>query len=107
LDAVIDQFVLPCVGGVGMDVLLLGKSLLVTKIDQKLMAKFYGEPVPTLAGNDADDVASALLQVIEQSPDVQRSIDACREWVDTHHTHRNVMIKLLEAFARVVDLSSL
>jgi glycosyltransferase involved in cell wall biosynthesis len=89
-NAVLDQFVLPCFGGVTIEALALGVCPVLTHIDTDVMREFYGAPPPLFSCSSPEEIACAMDTVIRE-PDRAREVAArSRRWLDESHSHRVV-----------------
>jgi glycosyltransferase involved in cell wall biosynthesis len=98
VDAVLDQFVLPCIGGLPIDVMVVGEAPVISYLDDDLMGEFYGQTIPLFNCHEAQDIARAMETVITRPDQAQEVIEACKQWVRHYHTHQNVVQKLVEAY---------
>jgi glycosyltransferase involved in cell wall biosynthesis len=85
VDAVIDQFVLPCIGSVTIEALAVGAPV-ITALDDGVMREFYGETIPLFNCRTADEIADALERVLLDPAEVARRVDACKAWMAAHHS---------------------
>ncbi len=88
--AVLDQFILPALGGVGFETLALGRRI-VTHTDQTVLSRFFGAAPPTLPAATVDDVAASLLRVLDDPEDKDGLGEAGCEWVKTYHSARRIV----------------
>lgn len=98
VDCVIDQFVLPCFGGVPIDVMVVGRCPVMTYIDDDIMREYYGEPLPVLNCHTVEEIADALGTVVEDPAHCARIAREARRWMSEHHTHRHVVNWLSQAY---------
>lgn len=98
VDCVMDQFVLPCIGGLCIDTMVVAGCPVITYLDDEMMAEFYGETIPLFNAHSPMGIAEAMETVITQ-PDVctQKTLD-CKKWMDDHHSYKSVLIKLTDAY---------
>lgn len=88
--AVLDQFTLPALGGVGFETLALGRRL-ITKTDQPTLAKFFGCAPPVLAAADVEDVTASMESVINDAGDRSGIGKSGQEWIKKWHSARRVV----------------
>ena len=63
--AVLDQFILPALGGVGFEALTLGCRL-ITRTDQETLGHFFGAAPSVLPAATINEVARSMESVIEE-----------------------------------------
>ena len=101
--AVLDQFVLPALGGVGFEVLTLGCRL-ITLTDQTVLKEFFGAAPPVMpAGGVAETVAS-MRAVLDDPADLAAVGPAGRVWIDTWHSARRTVSIQAEAYERLLGM---
>ncbi|MGE0767630.1 MAG: glycosyltransferase [Hyphomicrobiaceae bacterium] len=88
--AVLDQFVLPALGGVGFETLTLGCRL-ITRTDQPTLGRFFGAEPPVLPAADIDQVYCSMSQVLEDPADKAEIGAAGRQWIDQWHSARRTV----------------
>ena len=81
---VVDQFVLPAIGGVTFEALALGRRV-VTALDVPLHARFFGSAPPLLACRGMEEIADAFVQCAEDREDAAGIGAAARTWVERYH----------------------
>ncbi len=97
-DAVLDQFVLRCFGGVSIDVMSIGRAALITSVDQDLMVRFFGTRVPLYSAQTVGEVAAAMASVIGDRKTAQTTALAARDWIQRYHGHEQVLDYLGRAY---------
>ena len=105
VDAVLDQFVLSCFGAVSIEVMSVGRAALITSVDQELMERFFGAPVPLFAARTIDEVAAAMAAIILDRPRARATAEAAHGWMASHHSHHQVLTHLGEAYQAALPLS--
>jgi len=105
-DAVIDQFILPHLGGISVEVMSIGRAALIISVDQDLMERFYGTRVPLYSARTEEEVAAAMASVIEDRKTACATALAARDWVLRHHSHDQVLDYLGRAYAGAAPESS-
>jgi glycosyltransferase involved in cell wall biosynthesis len=83
--AVLDQFVMPALGGVGFEAMTLG-SRLVTRLDVATLALFFGRAPDAFQASTPQEVADALIRVIEDPLDREGMGERAREWISKYHS---------------------
>lgn len=99
--AVLDQFVLPALGGVAFETLTLGRRL-VTRIDTPTLARFFGEAPPVLPAGTEDEIAASLARIIDDPDDRAGIGEASAGWVDTYHSARRIVAIQVRAYDRLL-----
>lgn len=95
--AVLDQFILPALGGVAFETLTLGRRL-VTRIDRPTLARFFGEAPPVLPADNVDEVAASLARIIDDPDDRAGIGQASAEWIDSYHSARRIVAIQVRAY---------
>jgi hypothetical protein len=95
--AVVDQFVVPALGGVGFESMVLGRRL-ITSIDRNQTALFFGEAPPCLDARTVDQCATRMLQVIDDPMDKTGRGDAARLWMATYHSAERIVALQSKAY---------
>lgn len=98
VDCVIDQFILPCFGGVPIDVMVVGRCPVMTYIDDAMMREYYGESLPVLNCHTVDGIAAAIATVVTDPERCAEVARQARRWMEHHHTHRHVVHWLVQAY---------
>lgn len=88
--AVVDQFTLPALGGVGFETMALGRRL-ITAIDHDQLAQFFGEAPPCLAASSVDQCAARLRQVITDPDDAAGLGLAAAKWMHDYHSAERIV----------------
>ena len=88
--AVVDQFVLPALGGVGFEALALGRRL-ISRIDEPQLSAFFGKSPPVMNASSPVEVASALQAVIEDAADRTGLGKAGRNWIERFHSAERIV----------------
>jgi len=105
-DAVVDQFILPHLGAISVEVMSIGRAALIISVDQDLMERFYGAHVPLYSARTAEEVAAAMVSVIADRKTARATAAAARDWVLSHHSHEQVLNYLGRAYAGAAHESS-
>ena len=94
-DCVIDQFLLPCIAGISIEVMAMGKTCLIANINDREMERFYGATPPILKCKDLNLLIQSMQKVIEGDEVVQDSVRGCKEWMSKYHSHCDVLNTLI------------
>ena len=87
---VVDQFVLPALGGVGFEAMALGRRL-ITVIDTEQTAWFFGEAPPCLAAGTVEECADQLRLVMSDPEDEKGLGDLAQRWVQEYHSASRIL----------------
>ncbi len=88
--AVLDQFVLPALGGVAFETLALGCRL-ITRTDEHTLARFFGAAPPVLRAGSVEEVASSMRSVLDDPEDNAGIGLAGRAWIEQWHSARRTV----------------
>jgi glycosyltransferase involved in cell wall biosynthesis len=105
VDCIIDQFVLPCLGGVAMEALAVGHKPVVTYLDDRLMAEFYGETIPLLNCREPGEIAAAMENVLNDPETCAKTVEACRRWMARYHSQEILLNSLVEAYGKALGFA--
>ena len=83
--AVMDQFIVPALGGVGFETMALARRL-ISAIDREQTALFFGEAPPCLAAGTVEECAARMREVLADPLDRQGRGVAASRWMSTHHS---------------------
>jgi len=83
--AVIDQFGLSALGGVGFEALALGVRL-ISRDDGVNNATFFGEPPPIMAASTPHEIAARMEAVMHDPEDAAGIGEKGMDWVSLHHS---------------------
>jgi glycosyltransferase involved in cell wall biosynthesis len=100
--AVVDQFVVPALGGVGFESMVLGRRL-ITAIDREQTALFFGEAPPCLNAISVEECAARMLEVIEDPLDAKGSGEAARQWMATYHSAERIVALQSKAYRTLLS----
>jgi glycosyltransferase involved in cell wall biosynthesis len=101
--AVLDQFILPALGGVGFEALALGCRL-ITRTDQPTLATFFGAPPPVLAAASIDELAASMARVIDDPHDHTGMGLAGRHWITEFHSARRIVAIQAQAYRGMLGI---
>lgn len=100
--AVLDQFILPALGGVGFETLALGCRL-VSRTDQATLARFFGAAPPVLAAADVDEVEASLARILADPADTAGIGAAGRAWIEQYHSARRTVAIQAHVYAGLLE----
>jgi glycosyltransferase involved in cell wall biosynthesis len=95
--AVVDQFVVPALGGVGFESMVLGRRL-ITAIDREQTALFFGKAPPCLNAISVEECATRMLEVIEDPLDTRGCGEAARRWMAEYHSAERIVALQSKAY---------
>jgi glycosyltransferase involved in cell wall biosynthesis len=99
--AVVDQFVIPALGGVAFEAMALGRRT-ITALDIEQVTRFFGEAPPVFAAETVEQVAEAMLQIIADPKDEAGRGDASRCWIEGYHSARRIVEIQLDAYQSIL-----
>ena len=102
--AVLDQFILPALGGVGFETLALARRL-ITRTDQPTLARFFGAAPPVLPAATIDEVAASLAHVLDDPADHAGLGCAGSEWIRTYHSARRTVAIQARVYSNLLGLA--
>jgi hypothetical protein len=100
--AVVDQFSLPALGGVGFEVMALGRRL-ITAIDNGQLEHFFGEAPPCLAASTVYECAAHMRRVIADPNDAAGCGAASAHWMQTCHSAHRIVALQARAYASLLQ----
>jgi glycosyltransferase involved in cell wall biosynthesis len=100
--AVIDQFIVPAIGGVTFEAMMLGRRV-ITAIDLEQTRRFFGEPPPVFPCVTTEEIAEAMAHVIADPADAGGRGAANREWMQKHHSARRIVEIQIEAYRHLME----
>jgi glycosyltransferase involved in cell wall biosynthesis len=101
--AVLDQFVLPALGGVAFETLALGCRL-ITRTDQQTLTRFFGAAPPVLPAGSVEEVESSMRAVLDDPEDKAGLGPAGRSWIDDWHSARRTVSIQAETYRHLLAL---
>jgi glycosyltransferase involved in cell wall biosynthesis len=101
--AVVDQFGIPALGGVGFEALALGRRL-ITRLDEAALAGFFGACPPVLNAAAVDEVERAMLRVLDDPDDGGGLGAAGGAWIETYHSAARIVALQAQAYRELVGL---
>ncbi len=105
-DVVVDQFVVPTLGGVGYEALTLGARLL-TRLDAATLATFFGKAPPVLNASTVEEAVACLRAVIDDPDDRAELGKRAREWALEYHSTRRLFDLQLAAYCQMLETATM
>lgn len=102
--AVVDQFVLPALGGVGFEAMALGRRL-ITAIDHDQLNRFFGAPPPCLAASTVSACEAQLRRVIADPLDAGGLGAAAARWMSVYHSAERIVSLQAAAYRQLIGKS--
>jgi len=99
--AVVDQFVIPALGGVGFEAMALGTRL-ISAIDRQQTALFFGQEPPLLVAGNAAECAARMREVIQDPFDAQGRGQAGSQWMSTYHSAERIVALQCKAYSNLL-----
>lgn len=99
--AVLDQFVVPALGGVGFETMALGVRL-ISAIDKQQTALFFGQEPPLLAAGNVAECAARMREVIQDPLDTQGRGQAASQWMSTFHSAERIVALQCKAYSNLL-----
>lgn len=100
--AVLDQFSLGALGGVGFETLALGRRL-ITKIDAEQLKSFFGSAPPVLSALNQLDIANSMRSVVSDPVDAARIGAAGHQWIKQYHSARRIVALQASAYRDLLE----
>jgi glycosyltransferase involved in cell wall biosynthesis len=100
-DCVIDQFVVPAIGGVTFEAMMLGRRV-ISSIDDVQAKQFFGEAPPLFSATDVAQIVAALLAVAEDPEDHARRGRANQDWMQRYHSRERILALQADVYRRVL-----
>ncbi len=104
-NGVLDQFVIPAIGGVSFETLAFGRPLF-TRIDEPVFKDFFGESPPLLNVHTPEDLAAALAKVIRDPTCYDDIGEAALEWTALYHSSQRIIEVLLDGYSRFIPAAA-
>ena len=102
--AVIDQFIIPAIGAIGVESLALGCRLI--NADNGSLAGFFEEQPPLLSANTPAELAARILEVIDDPEDAQGIGEKAKAWFRVRHSNEQLEKQLLTGIKRLDEAYS-
>lgn len=103
VDGVIDQFVCPCIGAVAAEVICIGETPFITRLDDIAMERFYGETMPCFNCSDADAISEAMSVIISDPLKTEQIVLKAKAWFEKVHVHTRVRDLCLKAYSDILS----
>ena len=87
-------------GGVTFEALSLGKRV-ITYVDLKSAAEFFGEAPPVLSCFTADEIAEAMLRIMDDPADLAEIGLASQSWVRRYHSADRIVAIQAEVYRKI------
>ncbi len=100
--AVVDQFLIPAIGGVAFEAMTLGKRVL-TSIDIDQNREFFGEPPVMLHCTDQVEIESRIREILADPTDLKQIGAAATEWMIQYHSSQRVFDLQLAAYRQILE----
>lgn len=98
---VVDQFVVPAIGGIAFEAMALGRRV-ITALDLEQAKQFFGEAPPVLAARTVEELAEALELALADPADTAGRGAAGRAWVAAYHSANRIVDLQARAYQRVL-----
>jgi glycosyltransferase involved in cell wall biosynthesis len=99
--AVIDQFGMDVMGGVGFEAMVLGVRL-INAIDVDVFAKFFGEAPPFLGARSIAECEQQMKKIICDPQDLAEIGSSQVEWMKTYHSARRIVSIQAVAYEKLI-----
>ena len=100
--AVLDQFVVPSMGGVTFEAMAL-KRRVITAIDAALTTQFFGEAPPIFACSSAEEIADAMCSILSDPTDQEGRGALNLAWIRKYHSARRIVELQLGTYQRILE----
>ena len=100
--AVVDQFAIPALGGVGFEALTLGRRL-ITRLDEPTLAEFFGACPPALSAATVGEVEHAMRRVLDDPHDRAGLGRAGCDWIETYHSAERIVALQVQAYRELLE----
>jgi glycosyltransferase involved in cell wall biosynthesis len=97
--AVIDQFIIPAIGAIGVECLALGRRLITRDIGA--LAEFFQEQPPLIAASSPEEIADGMARIVADPDDHEGIGPAARKWFLRRHGDEAVVAALKTAMKRI------
>ena len=100
--AVIDQFAIPALGGVGFEAMALGIRL-ISAIDRQQTRLFFGQEPPCLIAGNVAECASRMREVLDDPSDRRGRGAAASQWMSTYHSAERIVALQCKAYSGLLE----
>lgn len=90
--AVLDQFSLPALGGVGFETMALGRRL-ITALDRPQCDTFYGKAPPCLDAQTEEECVAKMRQIVADPHDTAGLGEAAAQWIEDYHSAQLIVAR--------------
>ncbi len=102
---VFDNFLLPLMGGNGIETLMSGHAVLVNKaISQELMLRFFPAMWSVFAVENEEDIAKAAAEGLLNPQKCAETAEKGRDWIMKYHSHKAIVAKNCEAYRHIYNV---
>jgi hypothetical protein len=98
-DAVVDQFLISVISGIGFEALALGRRL-ITYDDGVTNEAFFGKSPPVLSAQTPTEIVDRMVEVLVDRADVRGVGQRGMRWIDHHHSAKRIVRLQLDGFRR-------
>lgn len=99
--AVLDQFILPAIGGITFEAMALGRRV-ITALDRAATTRFFGAEPPLLAASEPEEIADAMAAVIADPLDEAGLGASAQDWFARYHSADRIVDLQAEAYRRML-----
>lgn len=102
VDGVIDQFILPAMGGVGFETLAMGTPLF-SNIDEDVLASFFGKSPPIFNVKNEHDLYAALRRLLLDRSLYKHVEKEGQKWIQDYHSSERILDIHLTAYEKIIN----
>lgn len=102
-DAVLDQFLTPSLGGVTFEAMLLGRRV-ISRIDPNQGREFFGECPPIYNCTSIEEIAEAMMRVIDDPTDLAGDGQRNQMWAAQYHSSGRIVALQVAAYQKACGL---
>jgi glycosyltransferase involved in cell wall biosynthesis len=103
--AVVDQFVVPAIGGVAFEAMGLGRRV-ITALDGDTARVFFGAEPAVFAAAEPREIADAMKRVIADPLDQARLGANAREWFARYHSADRIVALQTKAYGNLLGVTA-
>jgi glycosyltransferase involved in cell wall biosynthesis len=101
-DCVIDQFLVPAIGGVTFEAMMLARRV-ITAIDRDATQRFFGEYPPLHASEGVEDIVDAMFSIVNDRFDANGRGAQNQTWMRRYHSAERIVRLQCDTYRRIVD----
>ncbi len=101
-DCVIDQFVMPALGGVAFEAMSMRRRV-ITRINEAVVATFFGATPPLFNAATVEEIEGAMRRVIGDPDDKAGVGQRAGAWIERYHSAKRIVGLQVEAYRRLVE----